>query len=57
MNVYVAAKDGFVKHVSIKLLNGITSIEQLDTIFHSDGVTYSDMVVSPNKAMVGVFES
>lgn len=58
MNVYVAAKDGFVKHISIEILNdGSTNIEQLDTVFHSDGVTYSDLVASPNKAMVCVFES
>lgn len=58
MNVYVAAKDGFIKHVKITLLNDkSTSIEHQDTIFHSDGVTYSDFVASPNRAMVCVFES
>ncbi|XP_045121573.1 general transcription factor 3C polypeptide 4-like [Portunus trituberculatus] len=57
-NVYAAAKDGFVKHVSIKVLNdGSTNIEPHDAIFHSEGVTYSDLVASPNKAMVCVFES
>ena len=58
MNLYIAAKDGFVKHVSVTVLDdGSTSIQQLDTVFHSEGVTYSDMVASPNKAMVCVFES
>ncbi|XP_063843555.1 general transcription factor 3C polypeptide 4-like isoform X1 [Scylla paramamosain] len=58
LNVYAAAKDGFVKHVSIKLLNdGSTNVEVQDAIFHSEGVTYSDLVASPNKAMVCVFES
>ena len=58
LNVYASAKDGFVKHVSIKVLNdGSTNIEPLDVIFHSEGVMYSDLVASPNKAMVCVFES
>ncbi|KAG0710930.1 General transcription factor 3C polypeptide 4 [Chionoecetes opilio] len=58
MNVYVASKDGFVKHLFIKLLNdGSTSIDQQDTILHSEGVTYSDFVASPNKAIICVFES
>lgn len=58
MNVYVAAKDGFIQHVNIKLLSdGSASIEHLDTVFHSEGVTYSDFVASPNRAMVCVFEA
>lgn len=57
MNVYVSVKDGFIKHYKIKLLSdGSASIDNMGTIFHSEGVTYSGFVASPNKAMVCVFE-
>ncbi|XP_050719934.1 uncharacterized protein LOC127000350 isoform X2 [Eriocheir sinensis] len=58
MNVYVSVKDGFIKHYKIKLLSdGSASIEDMGTLFHSEEVTYSGFVASPNRAMVCVFEA
>lgn len=57
MDVYVAAKDGFIKHIKIKLLSDrTTSIEDKGIILHSEEVTYSGLVASPNRTMICVFE-
>ncbi|KAG7153500.1 General transcription factor 3C polypeptide 4-like [Homarus americanus] len=57
-NVYLSIKDGTIQHISVNVLDtGELTLKEHGSVFRSEGVSYTGLTTSPNKALWGCLES